>query len=427
MPIDQPGLRYLHRLLLALLLLVGLALRLYGLNWDDNHHLHPDERQITMVVSRLGMPPLRQWPSFFTPPPFSNPSEENPNFFDAETSPLNPHFFAYGSLPFYLLRMTTHLLTLPAEVSSQFTFWPAAADFLEGLRRMSDYDHITLVGRALSAIIDTGVICLTYLLGRRVYDRKVGLLAALFVTFTVFHIQLAHFYAVDTLLTFLVLLFFGFAVVFARQGGLGNAILMGATAGLALATKVSATPLLLVVVGAYALQSRREHVPFGRLTRLLLVTVAMLATAFFIAEPYALLDFEAFTAGIAEQGRMVRGIADYPYTRQYINTPPFVYQIEHTTLWGVGLPLGLVAYGGLVYSLWRGVRQRRGEELLVLAWVVPYFLITGSFMVKFMRYILPLLPFFLIMGASMLFAFEDWLHRRVPDRRALASVIWYWT
>ena len=423
---DQQSQRYLHRLLLALLLVVGLALRLYGITWDDNHHLHPDERQITMVVSRLGMPPLSQWPAFFTPPPFSTPSEEKPNFFDAETSPLNPHFFAYGSLPFYLLRITTHLLTVPAGLAEYFSSWPLVAQFLSGLGRMSDYDHITLVGRALSALIDTAIICLTYLLGKRVYDRRVGLLAALLVTFTVFHIQLAHFYAVDTLLTFFVLLFFVFALDFAREGGLWNALLMGGSFGLALATKFSAAPLALVIVGSYSLRYRRQgRRVWGRLGQLFLLTIVACAVVFFFAEPYAILDFDAFAAGIAEQGRMVRGIADYPYTRQYIGTTPYLYQIRETAEWGMGLPLGLVAYGGLGYFLWRVVREKKGEELLLLAWVAPYFLITGSFTVKFMRYMLPLLPSFLIMGAAMLFAFKDALHRRAPERKVVRSAIWY--
>ena len=41
---------------LALILLLGAALRFTGLNWDEHQHLHPDERFLTMVENSL------QWP-----------------------------------------------------------------------------------------------------------------------------------------------------------------------------------------------------------------------------------------------------------------------------------------------------------------------------------------------------------------------------
>ena len=53
-------------------------------------------------------------------------------------------------------------------------------------------------------------------------------------------------------------------------------------------------------------------------------------------------------------------------------------------------------------ELVRQFRRVRAEELVLLGWAVPYFLPTGTFMVKFMRYMLPLLPVFTVMGAAMM-------------------------
>jgi len=76
----------------AVVLIVGAIFRFYNLNWDDGHQLHPDEREIYMVVSGAsGNPPLSlptSWSNFIA---VSDPSGG---------SPLNPHFFSYGSLPF---------------------------------------------------------------------------------------------------------------------------------------------------------------------------------------------------------------------------------------------------------------------------------------------------------------------------------------
>ncbi len=343
------------KLLLVLLLFAGAALRLYGLNWDDGHHLHPDERQITMVVSRLGLPPLKEWPSFFAPPLLSDSADDKPNFFRADSSPLNPHFFAYGSLPLYLLRMVSHSLTVPAGLSSHVSWWPALAHFLDGLRRMSDYDHITLVGRVLSALVDTGVIYLTYLLGKRVYDRRVGLLAAAFVTFTVFHIQVAHFYAVDTLLTFFVLLFFVFALDFARRGGAANSVLLGVSLGLALATKFSAAPLFFVLAGAYVLYFRAKgRVDLGQALYLLALTALALAVVFFVANPYAILDFEAFAAGLiveSDSGGSKLGW-NQPETKLTLHEDGrIIGQRDYYDLWGDifnGIPVFRRVYRGFM-------------------------------------------------------------------------------
>src|SRR5256712_13978790 len=103
--------------------LLGFALRLYGLNWDAGNSFHPDERQILFHVTTLS------WPSSFA------------QFLDQAHSPLNPHFFAYGSFPLYLLALLGHIFIHPASSSDPFV-------------------QFTLLGRVLSAIFDSGTILL---------------------------------------------------------------------------------------------------------------------------------------------------------------------------------------------------------------------------------------------------------------------------
>src|SRR5205814_10694452 len=58
---------------------------------------------------------------------------------------------------------------------------------------------------------------------------------------------------------------------------------------------------------------------------------------------------------------------------------------------------------GLVLIAWRAIRRRAGApELLLLAWVLPYGLITISFQVKFLRYLEPITPFLCIAAAYLL-------------------------
>src|SRR6266496_3752938 len=159
-------------------MLLGLALRLYGLNWDQGNSFHPDERQILFQVMKLA------WPTSFA------------QFRDPVHSPLNPHFFAYGSFPLYLLAFVGNILA---------HFSPSLGTFA----------NLTLIGRVLSSLFDCATIPLTgYLALRLTKDTtpgrslawNVALLAAALVAFTPFQLQLSHFYAVDTMLLFFVTL-----------------------------------------------------------------------------------------------------------------------------------------------------------------------------------------------------------------------------
>ena len=106
---------------------------------------------------------------------------------------------------------------------------------------------------------------------------------------------------------------------------------------------------------------------------------------------------------------MVRGIADYPYTRQYLNTPIFLYQIWQHGCLGHGRTAGhrrlrRPGHGHVAHASVR----RRSEEIVLLSWVLVYFFINGIFQVKFLRYMLPLFPFLAIMGAEFLWQLWDW-------------------
>ena len=97
---------------------------------------------------------------------------------------------------------------------------------------------------------------------------------------------------------------------------------------------------------------------------------------------------------------LVRRVRDYPYTRQYVDTPPFIYQFQQLGQWGLGWPLALLGWAGMAWASWRATRGRR-PELLLLAFALPYGLLTGAFAVKFLRYLLPLVPLLCLFGAGL--------------------------
>lgn len=360
------------------IVLLGLLLRLYGLNWDQGNSFHPDERQIMFHVTVLA------WPKSLA------------QFLDPVNSPLNPHFFAYGSFPFYLLASLGNLLV---------HFSPALGTFT----------NLTLVGRVLSALFDSGTILLTALLahkltndtepGRR-HAWNVALLGAALVACTPLQLQLSHFYAVDTILLFFVMLtIYACANLIDTEKPIRWALLAGLGYGLALATKFSAAPLAVPLLVAVMLRWRRQDF-FTSLTSLLIAGFFTIII-FLITQPYALLDISNFIQQISDQGSLARGMLDLPYVRQFAGTTPYLYEAQNMFFWGMGVLLGLAACIGVGWACFQMWRQKEGTFngwLVVFSWILTYGLITGSFYVKFMRYMLPLYPFLSLLAAAVLIA-----------------------
>lgn len=439
------------RVLLGIILLTATALRLTGIAWDDYHHYHPDERYITWVATTI------EWPADWRTALDPIQSTMNPYYWPEEAHSVGievlqgqPRRFAYGHLPLYLGVVATRLVEWVGPVLRPYfpSHWLITQDILNGAE-LIEFRHLTVVARALTGLMDVGTVGLVFLLGQRVYGTAVGLLAAAFLALNVMHIQLARFFTADPYLTFFVV-----AAIYCLVLSVNDAIhsnetqsaprqryllLAAVCVGLAMGSKFSAVLLLLpLAVAAWLGRGQRWE-------RWLVVAGVVAGLTFVLTNPFALLDLtcdvttpavnlgpvtvpainwrSCFLDNVTIQGAMVRRDVDLPFTRQYIGTWPYLYPLEMQLRWGMGPLLGIVAFVGFGWAVWRvakwgwqAVKRQwtvgdrplpilNHMELVLLAWTLPFFLITGGFDVKFMRYLQPLTPFLMLYGAA-------WLGRR---------------
>lgn len=426
---------------IVLILALAATLRLTGLDWDAYEHYHPDERYISWVASSI------EWPS--TAVTALNPTQSSWNPFywppDAASEGISVpqdqrRDFAYGHVPLYLGVLATRLVEqiAPAIVHKLPADWLLTRDILNGADRV-EFRHLTAVARAVTALFDVGTVWLVYLIGKQLYRPAVGLLAAAFLAVNVMHIQLAHFFISDPVLTFFVVTAV-FCLLLAEHWQRRRFLLAAALfTGLAVGSKFAAILLLLPLGLAVWRLCHRRWVLW------LATAVAVAFFTFFVTNPFAVLDFgcqvrtpatavgpfelpainwgSCYLQNIVTQGAMVRGSSDIPFTRQYIGTTPYLYFIEMQARWGMGWMLALAAFGGWLWQLAASLRalpvrswwQQYGWQLwkpltavdfplkhwLVLAWVLPFFLSTGSFLVKFMRYVQPITPFLMVYAAAL--------------------------
>ena len=69
---------------LCLILIMALALRWTGIDWDGYHHYHPDERYITWVATTI------EWPADLSEALTPTQSSLNPFYWYPEAAPKWP-------------------------------------------------------------------------------------------------------------------------------------------------------------------------------------------------------------------------------------------------------------------------------------------------------------------------------------------------
>ena len=351
---------------LLLVLALALALRVWGLGWglpSATHYFsyHPDETVVLDVASR-GM-----------------------NVFAGR---LLPHYYNYGSLQFYLVCFANTLAALAGAVDivpKNMAVW------------YPEWAKMYFVGRCLSVGMGVGTVWALYALGRRLWGRRAGLLAALVLAVMPLHAQHSHFLTVDVPGTLWAVL----SLVWAARLMMGDprrlraALWAGIFAGLAAATKYNLALVLLPVLAACVVRIRQEgaaskegaasSAPTLAPPLLMVAGAGGAILAFFAACPGAILENVAFLRDIRYEAVHVQNADDPTYKD---TGSGFVYYITHNLDAGLGFPLLCLALVSVGYALYR---RERGDGLLA-AFAVPYYVLIGLAAVKYARYVIPLLP-----------------------------------
>jgi hypothetical protein len=339
------------------------------LGWDQHQNLHPDERFLTLVASAIDLP--------------STVSE----YLNTETSPANPHnvghaFFPYGTWPPLATRALGHWID------------------------RTDFDGLTAVGRAVSAVADLLTLVLLYFIGRRITDDTTAIVAVGLAACCVLSIQHARFWTVESVGTLLVTLTVLWCVVIARKPCWWAWLLAGVGIGAATATKISLWSVAGLVPLAAAMRilmkARADTTARGRarqIAGLLAGCAAAAAVAlvtFRLLMPYSfagphVLDLRPnpkWLENLREVSRLMNGAANFPPALQWTDRTPYVHPLGNLFFWGLGPALAMTGFVGWVASLARllGSRGRTlasGLSYLLILATAGWFGLLGGASVTF--------------------------------------------
>ncbi|MGD0764793.1 MAG: DUF2298 domain-containing protein [Dehalococcoidia bacterium] len=123
--------------------------------------------------------------------------------------------------------------------------------------------------------------------------------------------------------------------------------------------------------------------------------------------------------------------SDFNPNWEWVGRTPYLFPLQNIVLWGMGLPLGIAAWGGFLWAGWRLLKKRETVNLVLLGWIAIYFLFWGRSFNPTMRYFLPIYPALVVLAAWLLlelweFSRSEGLHafleRWAPRVRAAAPL-----
>jgi Dolichyl-phosphate-mannose-protein mannosyltransferase len=350
----------LHGAALALLLVVALVLRLWGVKQGLPYSYNSDEA--THFVPRaIG-------------------------FFGHD---LNPHYFLNPPAYSYLLYIV-------------FELWFGSADTVRHLYT-TDPTSVFVVARVVAAVLGTVSVALLYLVGARLWGRSVGVLAAAILAVAFLPVFYSHLALNDVpTLAPVTLALYGIAGVL-RRGRTRDYALAGVGIGLAAATKYTGGITLLCLLGATASDAAGGS-PRGAARRLVLAG-ALAVLAFVIANPYALLDPSSFWSGVGQQASLSAGQDPVKLgTRAGSGITYYLW----TFTWGLGWVPTLAALGGTALLV---ARRRVGALLVLIPACVFFIVFMGDQQRFFGRWLLPIFPVVALLAAYGAVELARWLSR----------------
>lgn len=371
--------------LIVIIFCLSLTLRFFGQNWDQSEHLHPDERFLTMLVSTI------QFPNSIS------------QYFNTTTSPLNPFnyqqfsFFVYGTFPIFLTKI----------VASAFN--------------LDNYQNIHLVGRSLSALFDSLNIFSLYFLAKLIFPknkRKYLFLPALLYAFAVLPIQLSHFFAVDTFLTFFLFLSLVLFSYWSKTQEKCLLISASIAFGLSLSCKLSAALFLPIILLIFIYQFIKKK-PLFFINAI--ISLLIMVVVFRIFQPYSFVSLFKINPDLIKSLVSLKSILAnkdvyYPPEIQWLTKISIVFPLQNIVLWGLGLPVSfllLLSFKNIITFKLKKIFSTPDNFIiaLVIVWTLFLFIEQGMQFTHTMRYFLPIYPSLCLLAILLNFSWIN--HKKI--------------
>ncbi|MFH1078815.1 MAG: glycosyltransferase family 39 protein [Pseudomonadota bacterium] len=365
------------------IIMLGTALRLWGISWGLPFGYNPDENLILLIVM---------------------------NFF---TGDYDPHAFMY---PTFFMYIVFSMLSFLHFLLNGLTLFNITVDDPITLF-LSDPTFFYILARSVSAVFGILTIYILYKIGCEVFSEKIGLVAAFLLSVNFLHIQHSHFATTDVTLTFFVLLCYRYIYRIYANDTITAYVRSGIIAGLATSTKYNAGLLFLpITVASLCVKgSILTHRIRSLFNHKLILAGFMMVLFFILGSPYVVLDYSNFWGALVKQSENMRGYITF------LNTSSgYLYFIKEGLSYGMRKPLAIFSIMAIIWAL---VYKPSRRELLFLCFPISYYLIIGAWGSKFNRYLLIIFPIMFLYAAHFFLFLIFLFFKRFPKKQQLILLL----
>ncbi|HET9813023.1 MAG TPA: glycosyltransferase family 39 protein [Sphingomicrobium sp.] len=324
---------------------------------------------------------------------------------------LNPGWFGPpGSTTIYLIALIDAAVYTVGAALGRFS---SVAQFIHAA--YSDPSLLFLPARIAMALLGSGCVALTYLIGKRVRGSATGLIAAALLALNALHIAWSQVIRTDVHASLFMLGAVLFALRFAEDGRLRDLTIAALLTGFGIATKWPAATAAAALIGAVLYSVRAGATDWPRALRLMALSALLTIAGLFIASPFIFLDFPTVLSNLSGEAR------------------PF--HLGHT---GGGFVANLIFYmrdQAAASMGWTGVlfvvvgvaaitRSRGRARFVVLPAALAFLIVICAQKLVWSRWLVPEMPFLCLFAAVGIAQATEWLGAAVPAvRKPIATAL----
>jgi len=264
-------------------------------------------------------------------------------------------------------------------------------------------------GRYVTALFSLGNVVLVYFFGKKLFSRRVGLLAAFFLAVNFKAVVNSHIGLPDTYNAFFLLLSLISSYQLITRKNVKNYLIAGVCLGLSFSIKYQVFAVFPLAVALFfsALGNKKgksffniNNFYFWKILLLGIVAVVV----FIILNPYVFIHFEEAREVILFVSKK------YAMGRSKLMLYPFYYFINID----YGLPLFILAFGGIFYLILKHFKQ----AIFILGELAPFFFITVYYSIGgfYIRNFITITPPLMVVAAASVDYFYTMVKKTIKQR-----------